>query len=397
MVQPKLPKFVAPPGYRTQAIDISQEADLLDFYLLAQRSVTERVEIAADLMSSARELSLQCLSRQFNYLTAHQLARKLAEAWLQDDCPPGYVPGGSAVTWVQNSIELAAHLHNVFEMANLDYFITGGVAAIAYGDPRTTRDLDIVLRVTSAAIPTLQATLEQAGFYVAGSNDAAAGRMNSLQITHLETISRADLILSNDSAYAQEQFMRRRRYAFPNQTEVFLSSPEDVIISKLRWGRSSESEKQQRDVLAIFKVQQDALDYSYLFRWGAEFGLSEKLEQLTTAAGVRSVADRQWASTLYPIMMQTFSMAQAMGQTALTARGDEVANGRLYILSKLSKAQIFSILAKADGRLVARFDNQGQVFEAQPSLLDRRQWNDIDARLQKLAQQPEPPDQESEL
>ncbi|MEM8502579.1 MAG: hypothetical protein AAF716_05435 [Cyanobacteria bacterium P01_D01_bin.1] len=54
MIQ-KLPKLSVPSGYRTQAIDISLEADLLDFYLsrqrLRQRSVTERIAITASLTS----------------------------------------------------------------------------------------------------------------------------------------------------------------------------------------------------------------------------------------------------------------------------------------------------------------------------------------------------------
>lgn len=46
MIQQQIPKLTAPEGYQPQAIDISIEADLLDFYLLRQRSVSERIAIA---------------------------------------------------------------------------------------------------------------------------------------------------------------------------------------------------------------------------------------------------------------------------------------------------------------------------------------------------------------
>ncbi|KPQ37190.1 MAG: hypothetical protein HLUCCA11_01815 [Phormidesmis priestleyi Ana] len=98
-------------------------------------------------------------------------------------------------------------------------------------------------------------------------------------------------MIAGDSPYVQQQFARRRRYPFPNQTEVYLAAPEDLVISKLRW--HGESEKQRRDVLAILKVQQDALDYVYMYQWAAEFGLDEVLDELAIAAGVMALVTAQ--------------------------------------------------------------------------------------------------------
>ena len=94
----KLPHLSAPVGYQLQAVDISIEADLLDFYLLRQRSVAERVAIAANLINGARQFSLQCLEQQFSNLDEQQFARKIAEAWLQEYSPAGYIPRGSHMT-----------------------------------------------------------------------------------------------------------------------------------------------------------------------------------------------------------------------------------------------------------------------------------------------------------
>jgi len=207
------------------------------------------------------------------------------------------------MTWIQNSAELATQLHAVLEKANISYYVTGGVAAIAYGDPRTTRDLDIVIQILKTEIEPLKLALEQAGFYVAGVDDVISGRMKTLQITHVETISRADLMLADETPYARMQFARRRKYAFPTSSSVgsledgvadsnvYVAAPEDVVISKLRWGLRSDSEKQRRDILAILKVQQAALDYAYIRKWASEFELSEQMEELITAAGVRAIAD----------------------------------------------------------------------------------------------------------
>ena len=385
MIVQKRPKLSAPNGYRSQAVDISIEADLLDFYLLRQRSAAERIEMAANLINGARQFSLQCLQQQFPYLNQQQFAKKIAEAWLQDNYPPNYIPQSDRMAWIQNSAELATQLHTVFENENIPYYVTGGVAAIAYGDPRTTRDLDVVIQVPKGSIAQLQAALELAGFYVAGADDVASGRMKTLQITHMESISRADLILADSDAFNQQQFERRRRYAFPGGTDVYLASPEDVVISKLRWGLRSESEKQRRDVLAILKVLQDKLDYEYVYRWANEFDLSDVVQTLAVEAGVKELADLQWASNIYPVATRAFTLAQSVGQAA-EANSEAIARGNLYNLSLHQQTHAFSILDKVNGRLVAQFDASTEVLSSQPSLQDRQRWKEITSRLQQIAQ-----------
>lgn len=87
------------------------------------------------------------------------------------------------MTWIQDSTELAAQLHNIFAAVEIPYYVTGGVAAITYGEPRTTRDLGVVISVPRDALNPLVAALEAAGFYVPGVEDAASGRMRTLQVT----------------------------------------------------------------------------------------------------------------------------------------------------------------------------------------------------------------------
>jgi hypothetical protein len=189
----QIPPLSAPPGYRTQAEDTGVETDLLCFYLLGQKTVAERLQMGAQLIRSARQFSLNCFHQRFAHLDAQQFARKIAEAWLQEHCPPDYVPGGLEVSWIQDSIQLAVDLHRIFTTEDIPYYVTGGVAAIAYGESRTTQDLDVVLFVSKESVPALAQALEQAGFYVPGVEDVRAGRMRTLQITQVNTISRADL------------------------------------------------------------------------------------------------------------------------------------------------------------------------------------------------------------
>ena len=134
------------------------------------------------------------------------------------------------MTWVQDSLQLARQLHPIFEQTGIAYYITGGVAATAYGDPRTTRDLDVVLNISRGNIPDLVPVLESVGFYVPGIEDVVSGRMNTLQIIHQQTLLQADLILAGTEPWDAIKFERRQI-----ESGLYFASPEDIVLSKLLW------------------------------------------------------------------------------------------------------------------------------------------------------------------
>ncbi len=280
-----IPKFVIKPGYRPQADDTSAETDLLTFHLLRQRTAGERLRMAASLTRSARKLSLCSLRQQFGYLSPTQFAKKIALAWLQENCPPNYIPTGESPMWIQDSVSLAIKLHPIFEELGISYYITGGVAAISYGEPRTTQDLDLVMAISPDVIDRLSDALTEAGFYVPGIDDVKSGRMRTLQIIEMESISRADLVVAGTDEFERLKFTRRRVIEFEG-TALYFASPEDVILNKLRWRQRSGSEKQWRDVLGVLKVQAENLDYGYMREWAEQLGLVDALNQAVTESGV---------------------------------------------------------------------------------------------------------------
>jgi hypothetical protein len=282
---------IAPIGYCSQSTDCSIESDLLQFELLRRWSPTQRLRQAASLMRSARQLSLNAHRQRFPQLSTTELARKLAQAWLQEYCPLAYIPTGNEMTWIQDSIQLAAELHDLFGVNGISYYITGGVAAVAYGEVRTTQDLDVVLAVDLTDLPRLATIFEAAGFYVSGLDDFMTKRMNCFQITQIATISRADLMIADATEYSRVQLSRRQTIPISSGKNVYFASPEDVIINKLVWRQSSQSEKQWRDVLSIMKTQQESLDYSYIGDWAAQLGITADYVRSTIAAGVSDLCN----------------------------------------------------------------------------------------------------------
>lgn len=281
---PSLP--TVKPGYRPQASDASIQTDAFEFALLQQRSNSDRLQMSAILTQGARQLSLCGMRHTHSFLSEIEFASAIAKAFLGENCPKNFIPTGNEMTWIQDSIALAVQLHDIFTELNIIYYITGGVAAATYGEPRTTRDLDVVIALSRSEIDRLVQRLEVEGFYIPGVEDVRSGQTQTLGITHQETIARADLILAGTSDFEQDKFSRRRAISIPGRGTLYLGSPEDIILNKLYWGAQSQSEKQWRDVLGILKVQGKNLDFNYLQQKAKRIDLVRALARAITEAGL---------------------------------------------------------------------------------------------------------------
>lgn len=268
-------------AYQPQAADTSVKADKMVFQLLRQKLNSDRLAMSAALSRGARKLSLAGLRKRFSDLEAEEFSRKVAFTWLGHCWPEGFSPKGEPMTWIQDSVQLAKQLHPIFERVGIAYYVTGGVAASAYGDPRTTRDLDVVINISGSEINPLVEALTREGFYVPGVEDIVSGRMRTLQIIHTESVLQADLVISGTDTWDLIKFDRRQL-----TDGLYFASPEDVILNKLRWRLKSQSEKQWRDVLGVLKVQGTGLDFDYLRNWARRLDLSGDLNQAIGEAGL---------------------------------------------------------------------------------------------------------------
>jgi hypothetical protein len=273
------------PGYKPQAEDTSIETDAYEFSLLRQKTNSDRFLMAAACTSTTRRFCISGLCHQYPDLAEKELAPFVAKAFLGLDLIHFQIKG-TLMTWIQDSNQLAILMHRIFEATQIPYYITGGVAASTYGDPRSTRDLDIVFTLEKVRLPSLVAALESSGFYVPGVDDLSSGRMQTLGITHQETIARCDLVLAQDTEFDRVKFTRRTLINIVGYGSVYFASPEDVILNKLRWGKQSQSEKQWRDVLGVLKIQGQNLDFTYLRQWAEPLGMMEDLNRAIVEAGL---------------------------------------------------------------------------------------------------------------
>jgi hypothetical protein len=73
-----------------------------------------------------------------------------------------------------------------------------------------------------------------------------------------------DFIVLKDEEFEKTKFERRQLKTFMG-LQLWVISPEDLILSKLQWIQNYESELHKRDIVSLLQVPH--LDYNYLTTW----------------------------------------------------------------------------------------------------------------------------------
>jgi hypothetical protein len=170
------------------------------------------------------------------------------------------------------------------------YYIAGSVASSAYGMARATMDVGVVAGVEMSQVDCLVKSLEAEYYVAAEMIKDAIHRRASFNLIHLETMIKIDVFVAKDQPYDSEAFTRRRSDTLDEESsrKFYLSSPEDIVLSKLQWylKGGGVSEQQLKDVLGVLKVQGDKLDLEYLKYWASKLNLSDLLNRSFDDAGI---------------------------------------------------------------------------------------------------------------
>jgi len=159
------------------------------------------------------------------------------------------------------------------ESADLRYMVTGSIAANFYTTPRMTRDIDMVIELQEEDIQKFH-SLFSSDFYVEQESiKNALDERGSFNIIHNEGIIKVDFIIRKGTEYRRLEFERRRTIEFEG-ISLYVTSPEDLILSKLYWAKESFSETQLRDIRNLLKTVPD-MDMDYAEEWIKKLELEE--------------------------------------------------------------------------------------------------------------------------
>ena len=172
--------------------------------------------------------------------------------------------------------DLLRQIATVFERLGAPYLITGSTATIAYGEPRFTNDIDVVVDLPATQVEALLIAFPEPEFYVSRSAvEVAVARRHQFNIIHPTSGLKVDVIVATDSDFARERLRRARQLPVLPERTVPFASPEDVILKKMEYFREGESEKHLRDIAGVLRVQGDRVDRDYIDAWAAKLGLTD--------------------------------------------------------------------------------------------------------------------------
>ena len=169
-----------------------------------------------------------------------------------------------------------ARIRAALTTAKVPHMLSGSFASSAYGAPRTSQDIDIVIAPTRAQLLRLVEQFPDTEYYV--SRDAALdalARREQFNLIDFLTGWKVDFIIRKAREFSLVEFDRRRPLEIAGVT-LDAASAEDVLLSKLEWAKHGASERQLDDVVGILRFHGLQLDLEYINRWVEELDVGEQ-------------------------------------------------------------------------------------------------------------------------
>jgi len=172
------------------------------------------------------------------------------------------------------------------EAAGVEYLIGGAIAEWAWGEPRATQDLDIIINLPIKSVVRFSEELKKRDMLVPADiildamvEDRADIPLNAI---HMYSGLKADLYLMRDGdALRQSAFQRRVLVDYgPPIGKVYVHSAEDLILYKLLYLGLSGQPKHARDIAAILRAKKNQIDFGYIEEWVTQLGLGSVWKEL---------------------------------------------------------------------------------------------------------------------
>jgi Nucleotidyl transferase AbiEii toxin, Type IV TA system len=173
-------------------------------------------------------------------------------------------------------LELLRYALGVMESLHVEHMLVGSMASMAYGEPRMTRDIDLVVNLRDDQVGQLCDGFPEPEFYV--SRDAAreaVSRRSQFNVIHPTSGNKIDLIVARSDAWGQSQLARRKSVAIRPDLSAPTAAPEDVILGKMWYYRVGEHEKHLRDIASMLRISGDQIDRDYISHWAQQLELTD--------------------------------------------------------------------------------------------------------------------------
>lgn len=161
----------------------------------------------------------------------------------------------------------------------VDHVFVGAVSVIAFGEPRTTRDVDVLAKITEEKAGRLAQDFRRRGFFASEYDLSSAIRERAhCSIEDRRGPLRIDLAPAADPT--ARRALRTRVQVRWRGITIPVSAPEHTIVMKLRFGSPQDIE----DALGILVGQGDRLDFEEMRDFARSQRVATDLEELIRRA-----------------------------------------------------------------------------------------------------------------
>jgi hypothetical protein len=154
---------------------------------------------------------------------------------------------------------------DALEAAGVEYLIGGAIAEWAWGEPRATQDVDLVVNIPIKAVNKLSKELEKRDMLIPAEIilDSIIEDRADIPINAIHTYSglKADLYpVREGDELRQSAFQRRQHVDYgPPMGKVYIHSPEDLILYKLICFGLSQQPKHTATLQRFFVLRKISL------------------------------------------------------------------------------------------------------------------------------------------
>ncbi|MCX6150353.1 MAG: hypothetical protein NTX22_07530 [Ignavibacteriales bacterium] len=182
-------------------------------------------------------------------------------------------------------LNLFAIYTDILNRNKIEYFITGSVASIVYGEPRMTHDIDLVINLVEKQAESFYNLFPMEQFYCPPMeiirtevNRYARGQLN---IIHHDTGFKADIYFAGQDGFQKWAMENKKELEFLGTT-IYIAPPEYVIVKKLEFFKEGGSQKHISDIKSILNYSKEIIDSKFLNNKIREMELEKIWEKYIT-------------------------------------------------------------------------------------------------------------------
>lgn len=169
-------------------------------------------------------------------------------------------------------------LYQTLAGTGLPLFVGGSVASMWYGEPRSTLDIDLVVKATPADAERIVRPFAGDGFYVPPlevvREELERGAGGTFNIIDLASGLKADVYVAGDDPLIEYGFAHAAAREVGGTT-LSVAPATYIVAMKLRFHGISRQDKHLRDIRSILAVSPEAVDTAEVDAWAAKYGVSD--------------------------------------------------------------------------------------------------------------------------